>query len=128
MKQKRQLLVVGFILIAAILWPIIANLSGRLKGESRTIEVRAGDLFEIALEENPSTGYSWVYEIEDASVAKIESDDYIASESGALGAKGKRKFILRAVSEGTCEIVFKYVRSWEDKEPESTVRYVIKVR
>ena len=77
----------------------------------------------VDLEENPTTGYSWTYSIDDESVIQYVSDEYIdpsalSSSSGSsetsepettlVGAPGVRRFTFTPVGDGSTTIQFKY--------------------
>jgi len=68
-----------------------------------------GDLVEVRLPENPSTGYRW----EPASGVSEVVDAYYAQSSGpaVAGAGGTRVFRVRI--EDVEEVLFVLRRSWE---------------
>lgn len=127
MNIKKQVFIVVLIVVAALVLPYVTNLSGKMKIETKNITVSKGDCAEIVLEENPSTGFAWIYDISDASVAVMENDEYIAPNSNLVGASGNHKFVIKGIKSGKAEILFKYVRSWEKDNVEKTIRYVIEV-
>ena len=86
--------------------------------ESREVEL--GEMFEIVLEANATTGYSWeLIEIDDDVVQLMESE-YIADPNaeGLVGKGGKTVFRFEAVGSGQTALKIVYRRSWEtDVEP-----------
>lgn len=89
------------------------------------VEVAVGDVVEIALEENPSTGYSWEL---DALPNWLEliSDEYVASDSDLVGAPGTRELTFEVVSEDAGILRLEYVRAFDDPTvPERIVEFII---
>ena len=75
----------------------------------RAIELNAGDVLNLNLKENPSTGYKWV--IESGGELELISDNYQGGE--ALGAGGVHEFQFRAPGHGSHELRLKNLREWE---------------
>lgn len=72
----------------------------------------------ISLDENPSTGYSWVYAISDSSIIKNDSDEFITSNAGrqiVTGAGGTRVLDFSGIKPGSAVLTLKYERSWEQE-------------
>ncbi len=78
----------------------------------------------VALSANPTTGYSWDYDITGDGIAFQESK-YMSSAADSdqplCGAGGVTQFIFSAKSEGTFKIVLTYLRSWDDSSVCRTV-------
>lgn len=81
------------------------------KDNGRTIDIVAGELVTVSLNENPTTGYRW--EVENMSGLEIVSDLF-QSTGNAIGAGGIRLFQFRASSVGRHELLLKNWRKWED--------------
>lgn len=73
---------------------------------------------KISLEENPTTGFTWHYIIEDPSIVEVVSDSYQENPGGEkiVGAGGIHTFYLKGLKEGTTTIKFDHYRSWEGIE------------
>ena len=89
------------------------------------IEVAAGELFAVSLEENPTTGYRWDF-VADRGV-EVVSSSYQLRESGGVGGGGVRQFIFRADVQGEFVLRGKLWRAWQGdssvtKRCEITVR------
>lgn len=80
------------------------------KDNGRTIEIMAGGLVAVSLNENPTTGYRW--ELEKTSGLEIVSDQFQLT-GDAIGAEGVRVFQFRAISVGRHELHLKNWRNWE---------------
>jgi len=69
----------------------------------------------IALDSNPSTGYSWEAEF-DANMLELIEETYelgIYARQGIVGAGGTELFRFKGLSTGKTEITFKYKRPLE---------------
>ena len=99
----------------------------RSSSEERTFEVKSGDLIQMTLSENPTTGYAWKYEdpfTENSGVYSVQMDDFTQEENkdGMAGAKGYRTIVIKAEKAGTDNFELVYVRSWEYKDFVETKR------
>jgi inhibitor of cysteine peptidase len=84
-----------------------------------TATAQIGDLIEIRLPENPTTGYRWqLPPLDGGATVELESDEYDVS-SPAVGSGGLRRLSFRAVREGACTIDLHYRRSWEKQAADS---------
>ena len=91
---------------------------------------KLNETVSIKLEENPSTGYTWNYEISGKDAAKLISDNsvYLGKE-GVKGAPINRTLNFKILKKGTTKITFKYYRSWEGKQKAiKTIEYKINVK
>lgn len=83
----------------------------------------------IKLNANPTTGYSWVYEIEENDIIKIE-DEYSQNENcakEAVGCGGTQTLKITPLKEGKVILYLTYKRSWEETEYDKTATYEITV-
>jgi len=97
----------------------------------RTLKLTAGELFEISLAENPTTGYRWrLLEAETATANCVPvKDSYEPGHPQVAGQGGIHRWQFRAAGPGACTIELEYRRSWQqDKPPERTFRIHIEVR
>ena len=87
------------------------------KAEKKTIELKG----------NPTTGYSWFYEIEDESVISIEEDVKYLGAEGMVGAPSLFTYTVTARKSGSTKITFEYKRPWETQPALETKVYEISV-
>jgi inhibitor of cysteine peptidase len=77
----------------------------------------------IALESNPSTGYSWQAEYNTEMLELIEQTfepgEY--AKENIVGAGGTELFRFKALSKGQTDITFNYKRPWETEVLETKV-------
>ena len=97
------------ILISSMCGFVIALLAScasmDFKAEKKTIELKG----------NPTTGYSWFYEIEDDSVISIEEDVKYLGDKEMVGAPSLFTYTVTARESGSTNITFEYRRLWENE-------------
>jgi inhibitor of cysteine peptidase len=76
-------------------------------------ELRVGDQFEVALPENPTTGYRWQLHTPVGPVLEVEDDSFVGSAPGLIGAGGLRSWRFRALKAGLAHLTIDNRRSWE---------------
>ena len=85
------------------------------------IEAVLGEPFIIELEANPTTGYEWEADLDEAKVELVERQ--LAHDEG-VGAGGIERFTLRPLGIGETAIVLRQQRPWESGARE---RFVFQV-
>jgi len=90
---------------------------------------RIGDQLVVALEGNPTTGYTWAVEAMDENILQQVEDADFLPDSDAIGAGGKLVMHFRAMATGQTTLRLVYHRPWEeDVEPLKTFTVNIAVR
>lgn len=85
-----------------------------------SIEVAVGDVVDVALPANPSTGYSWEVVAIDPAVLSLGPEPVFESDSDLIGAGGTMTFSFDVVGAGTTTIEMVYHRTFESNPPENT--------
>jgi inhibitor of cysteine peptidase len=86
--------------------------------EFKVIRVPQGKVIVIALDANPTTGFSWrLAGISDKNVLEFIKKEFIAAEGKMLGAGGVEKWSFNTLKSGQAVIVLEYVRAWEKDSP-----------
>jgi inhibitor of cysteine peptidase len=81
--------------------------------DGRTVGVHMGDILQVNLPENPTTGYRWkVHECDDA-ILTFEGVEFHPEGTVVVGGGGVRVFEFRAVAPGTTPLQLKLLRQWE---------------
>jgi inhibitor of cysteine peptidase len=127
--MKKLVQLTGMLLVICIVLTGCSN--GKVYGKDDTdITVDAGKTFTIKLEENPTTGYTWEYEISDENVVALDKDDYSPDDkTGQLtGSGGVKSYIFRALKAGAAEIAFSLMPPDMDAEPTETIVFKITVQ
>ena len=83
---------------------------------SQTIKVKVEQEFIIALDENPTTGYTWQEEFDDGFLELVEDKYEPSSEAkkGVVGAGGTRSFEFKGLKKGKTEVTMVLKRAWEE--------------
>ena len=78
----------------------------------RHLPVHVGDLLEIHLAENATTGYRWAPDSYDSGLLELveATADYPGT---AVGSGGEAVFRFRIVGVGSSTLALKYWRHWE---------------
>jgi len=79
------------------------------------VGLEVGDILEVALPANPSTGYIWEVGFCNQSVLKPYGEPEFSSMSKNLGAQETQKLHFEAIGEGKTELVLVYQRSFENE-------------
>ncbi len=96
----------------------------------KTVTVTNGEIANIELSSNPSTGYKWeIYKNGNSKVASMKDQKYIAPEdNGMIGVAGKDLFTFDSHKKGEAVIIFKYIKKGTPDEIGKTKIYKIIVK
>ena len=85
---------------------------------SKAIEVASGDFLVVTLWSNKTTGFSWSESatISDPGVLQQTNHEYVAPQTGLMGAAGKEVWTFKALKMGTSQVSMEYSRPWEGGE------------
>lgn len=83
--------------------------------------------YVIELVGNPSTGYTWEYEVSEENVIKLVSDKFVSENKNLTGAPGTYKYEFKGLKPGSVTLTFKYYRSWLPDEIETEKVYYLMV-
>ena len=97
--------------------------------DSGVINVDVNTEFVVALDSNPSTGYSW-QESHDQSFLTLVDKKFEQSpgSKGMPGAGGTEYFRFKALKVGETRITLGYSRPWESKPPLDTREFTVKIK
>jgi len=91
-----------------------------------TVYLRTDEKLLVALEGNPTTGYTWKPTEVPEFLAQIEGTEYLAA-SALVGGGGTFFFRYEAREPGTGPLSFAYLRPWEEEAAETfTVTVVVR--
>lgn len=113
--MKKLVAVVAFVLLVSIMAAGCGGGNVKTYNDAGdTIEAKVNAEFIIALASNPSTGYSWFADYDEAQF-KLVSDEYQQenTEEMIVGAGGTQYLRFKALKAGSFEITIEYQRSWE---------------
>lgn len=94
----------------------ILQLSGN--DNSGSVTVKNGQLFEISLKGNPTTGYNWeaAPPFDDRLLSQVGMPEF-KPDSNLLGAPGMQVFRFKALKKGETTLKLVYRRPWEKDVP-----------
>ncbi len=115
-----------FLLFSLLLIFFTAGCNGG--GEQNIYDL--GQTIVLTLESNATTGYSWqLADPIDTKVVELISDNYLAPQTGLVGAGGVEEWTFKAIGKGKAKIKLEYVRPWEkDQAPVETQTFTLRVR
>ena len=91
------------------------------------ITVQVGKRFQIELESNLSTGYSWQLAQAPGDQLTLVDDDYVGQGSQP-GAAGVQRFEFQGAAAGSTTLTFNYLRPWEQgTAPAKTATFPVTV-
>jgi inhibitor of cysteine peptidase len=110
---------------AAVVAPEIKQYSN----PAQRIMVAPGDQFEISLDANETTGYSWKgNEVYDKEMLQLVKSQYVTGQTDRVGAGGKQVYLFKALKSGNTQITLTYKRSWEKTEYDKTVSFNVSIK
>jgi inhibitor of cysteine peptidase len=94
----------------------------------REVTLTIGEVVEISLAENPTTGFRWELRVKpEPSCSLIK--DWSESATGPPGKGGTHRWQFQAVRPGTGEIKLEYRRPWEQEAaPRHSFNLRVRVR
>ncbi len=117
MTGKLLLLIVAMpILFAAQIKPVVYD----ARSDGQAIDLQIGDTFEVALPENPTTGFRWEVMEGPGDVIEQEGEPRYAtnrSDPHLMGGGGMVTFRFKAAEAGTVDLRLAYHRQWEKETP-----------
>ena len=90
--------------------------------QNNTLELYVGDSIRIVANENPSTGYIWIYNDKTTDIFTVILDEHRDGNTAydldgetvyGAGTGGVRVFELKAISIGSAKFELVYARVWE---------------
>jgi inhibitor of cysteine peptidase len=96
------------------------------------LKLATGGRASISLTENPSTGYSWRIDREQSAnleILRLDDGGFVRGDADGprIGAPGKHRWSVEALSRGRATIGFVYQRPWENA-PARTHRVTVQVK
>lgn len=77
------------------------------------IEAEIGDVINVKLCSNPSTGFQWDYETTTENILKEQKHDFEAPEEDVPGAPGTDVWTFMANEKGTTQVLMEYSQPWD---------------
>jgi len=92
-------------------------------------EIAVNESFQLELDSNPSTGYSWKWtNKQSVSIVETLDEEYIPSAPALIGSGGKEIWKFKGLKGGTDTIKLEYCHSWDPKSTVDTKEITVKVK
>lgn len=111
--------IVTVVFLLLVAWGPSVRVPVRLseKDASTTVEMYIGDILEVMLKGNPTTGYMWEVASVDASILRQVGETKFKADSKALGSGGKIIMRFKAAGAGQTFLRLIYHRTFEENIP-----------
>lgn len=94
----------------------------------QTVTMGVGDVLQLMLPENQSTGYLWAIVTNDEAVLRPSEEPAYEVDSDAVGAGGTKTFLFQAAGTGTSVLRLVNARQQETAvEPAATFELTVQV-
>jgi inhibitor of cysteine peptidase len=91
--------------------------------DGKTVDLGVGQVIELRLKENPTTGFRWEVRRDGAPACRITADFLEPAAKDGLpvpGRGGTHVWRIEGVQVGVCDLSLAYARSWEAARPPAT--------
>jgi predicted secreted protein len=82
-----------------------------------TVQLKAGDMLEVHLKSNPTTGYMWYVHPRSTPLLKLTGQSQTQAQQPGVGRPIIQVFRFQAVAAGEGVLLLRYVRAWEKPMP-----------
>lgn len=97
--------------------------------DNRSVKLQVGDILEVTLDANPTTGYQWEVTQVDTSVLKETGEPVYATSEAGLGSGVKVTLRFEAAADGETTLNLAYHRPFEtDTPPAKTFSLSVEVQ
>lgn len=109
---------------------LAATLAADISSNGKTLDAKIGDVIEIKLDGNPTTGYSWsVTKIDGVAIKQSGEAEYQQKNNdGRVGGGGTFTFKFTAEQVGQTTLNLGYARPWEKVDPIQSFTLTVKVQ
>jgi predicted secreted protein len=109
-----------FVLLVLVLLPELAFAASRVitdgdKGAS--VQLKTGDILEVHLRSNPTTGYMWYVHPKSTPLLKLIGQSQTQAAQPGVGRPIFQIFQFQAVGAGDGVLLLHYIRTWEKPLP-----------
>jgi inhibitor of cysteine peptidase len=81
--------------------------------DNKSVTISVGDLLELSLAENPTTGFRWTIASSGAPICALKADDF-APAGQKPGEGGRHNFTFQVGQAGEAKIALHSGRQWGD--------------
>jgi inhibitor of cysteine peptidase len=109
-----------FALLALVCRPQTAFAASRVitdADKGALVQLKTGDILEVHLKSNPTTGYTWYVHPKSTPLLKLIGQAQTQAPQPGVGRPIFQIFRFQAVAAGDGVLLLHYVRSWEKPVP-----------
>ncbi|MGB0065212.1 MAG: protease inhibitor I42 family protein [Terracidiphilus sp.] len=113
-----RLLLASLVLLA--IGPAMARAATKVVTDSdkgATVAIKMGDVLDVRLNSNPTTGYAWYLQKQSTPLLKLTSQTQTQSTEPGVGRPIVQVFEFAPKATGTGVLLLHYVRSWLNPDP-----------
>lgn len=81
--------------------------------KGNTIQLKLGDILEVHLRSNPTTGYSWYVHPKSTQLLKLLGQSQTQSHQPGVGRPILQVLRFQTVANGEGTLILHYIRTWE---------------
>ena len=110
-----------FVLLAAAFRPLTVSAATKVitdADKGGQIHLRAGEIFELRLKSNPSTGFMWYIQPKSTPLLNLVRQSQTEPTKPGVGRPIFQVFTFEAKRAGEGVLLLHYVRSWEKRTPD----------
>lgn len=117
------------LLLGAVTLPAASEVTAlQAQDAGREIQVKAGAIIELSLEETPGTGYRWEFDrLDEQHFELLKTESRSLVEEGRVGGPALRTWRLKAKKAGESQLSLDYLRPWEGKG-KAVKHFLVKIR
>jgi predicted secreted protein len=100
--------------------PIVATAATKVVTDAdkgSTVELKTGDVLEVRLASNPTTGYAWYVLPQSTNLLKLTGQSQADAAQPGVGRPIVQIFDFETAGKGAGVLLLHYVHSWEKPDP-----------
>ncbi len=83
------------------------------KDKGATVQLKTGDMLDVQLKSNPTTGYQWSVDPKSTPLLKMTEQGQTQATQPGVGRPIFQIFKFQAIGPGSGVLLLHYIRSWE---------------
>jgi predicted secreted protein len=104
----------GAVLVAGPAWPGVTVM--QVQDNGKAIRVHAGEVIELALEEQAGTGYTWEFDkLDEKHFQVVQTETKSLAAQPLVGGPVLKVWRLKTKAPGEAKLSLDYLRPWEGR-------------
>ncbi len=93
------------------------------------LQLKKGESHVLHLKGLATSGYEWIYTVENEKVISVQKQFVATTQTKKklAGASADESFTISGLQQGTTQLYFKQIRSWEPTKPANEKQITITV-